>query len=105
MTKTYNKLISRRARMGVDDWDESRASGRTTAILLQTLANCVREPGVWFLMVDHPGASQTIDRQHTLTGEAMDMAKKLGLQFFEARTTAGAAIRCNSITTNPWEIQ
>lgn len=104
MTKTYNKLIARRWRLTQEDWDERRGSGRTTAILLQTLANCVREPGVWFLLLDHADAPQTESHRKQMIEPAMAMVNKLGLKFFETRTTAGAAIRCNSITTNPWEI-
>lgn len=96
----YNRNLGRSYRlcMPPDAIDELRCSGRTTAIALSAIAECLRNGGEWVEIKDH---HQTALADRQAIDHTMNCVKLLGLSFFERDRNR---IRCTQFTTNPWEI-
>lgn len=101
----YNRLVTRERRVRhfkdtLKAWDESRCSGRTTAIILKGIAEAINNPQQWVDLVDHcPDAPA--EHLCALAQVALKYANKLNLQFFEA---GGTGIRSRHMTTNQLEL-
>jgi hypothetical protein len=83
------------------EWDESRCTGRSTAIALRAIADAIKVPGMWIPVRDH---IDTFANHRSLTVHALRLAARMDLKFFEGHPH-DAGIRCNMLTDNPWEIQ
>lgn len=96
----YNKLISRATRLNAGECPEIRCSGRSTALMLRYVAECIENPGKWFIVEDH---HRTRCSHQQLFYNIRDFVNKMGYKYFEFKTDC--AMRCNHFTENPWEIQ
>lgn len=76
----YNKLIPQRCREASPILDESRCSGRTTAIALRALAHAVSNPGTAISIRDHYPTSRA-DRY--AAERVLGIANRLGLRYIK----------------------
>ncbi len=102
----YNRLITNRhrARHARDiggAFDETRCSGRSTAIALEAVAKAIRNPQEWVAVVDHYERARPIHHVE-LAHQAMWIADTLNLQFFERNQNM---IRSCHMTPNQLELK
>lgn len=113
----YNKMLSRNYRASQAAHsivvDESRCSGRTTAIILAALAAAINRPGTWVHLIDHSGYTHTHHTRNNLLEQASRMSSTLGLKHFEGKPAVAEGsrqglshpeIRFTFLTDNQWEI-
>ena len=102
----YNRLIKnvhrvRHIRETSAPWDESRCSGRSTAIAVEAVAKAIRNPQQWVVVVDHFYNASQITHVN-LAKHAMDIAGNLNLQYFERDRNM---IRSCHMTPNQLELK
>lgn len=83
--RTVNRLTRHMIPMMCEEYDPLRGSGRTTVRALQTIQNCITNPGVWMSCYDHTGI-KAMDRE--VRRVVQQMVEQLGLQFFEFRESS-----------------
>ena len=102
----YNRLFTKRHReqivrdMGMPV-DETRCSGRSTAIALEAVAKAIRNPQEWVAVVDHYERARPIHHVE-LAKKAMWVARELNLVYFERNQNM---IRSCHMTTNQLELK
>ena len=102
----YNRLITNRHRAAhARDFgyafDESRCSGRSTAIALEAVAKAIRNPQQWVAVVDHYERARPIDHVN-LAKQVMHIAGVLNLMYFERQHNM---IRSCHMTSNQLELK
>ena len=102
----YNRLVTNRHRAwhAIDlgsAFDETRCSGRSTAIALEAVAKAIRNPQEWIPVVDHYISARPINHVD-LAKKAMEIACMMNLQFFERDQNM---IRSCHMTPNQLELK
>lgn len=78
-------------------YDPLRCTGRTTAIALELLAKCIREPNTDHAARDHHGTHQA---DVMLAKHVVELAERMGLLFFRHNHiyTGTPTVRCDLYT-------